>query len=292
MDGFGNINWWGFSPSIDLLELYNEKDTSDNNQEELKVLLVCAGDQRHILRTIASQASRKKKRKIHFFVYEKMLELYARDLLLLNIALEHPSKRGVQEKTELFLEIFGNLLVRDYSAKYIQEKANEFIKFITDLENTEGSADLSVLRKRDSLSMFRFDLLKFKERDFLEGIFKFWRLKNEPDKQYFPAEKCWEFRLRNYMKTRYDTRKNAFDWDFSMKLADRKNAGVINHKVYGNWRETGVAFDLRDTQYDTANFTLASSHALTDPKSGDKTGNLDKHLFSFTQTYKLKRARV
>lgn len=263
MDGFGNINWWGFSPCIDLLEHFNEKSKAPD--EELNVLLVCAGDQRHILKTIASQVKCTGKRKIHFYVYEKMLELYARDLLLLNVALEHPSKRGVQEKTELFLEIYGNLLVRDYSAKYVQEKANEFIKFITDLENSE----------RNSSNMFNFDLLKFKERDFLEGIFKFWRLRNEPDKQYFPAEKCWEFRLRNYLKTRYDTRKNAFDWDFSMKLTDRKNAGVIHHKVYGNWRETGVAFDLRDVQYDMANFTLASSHALTDPKSGDKTGNLN-----------------
>lgn len=260
MDGFGNINWWGFSPNIDLLENINNK--RKESDDELNILLVCAGDQRHIMRTIAEQTKSKKKKKIHFYVYEKMLELYARDLLLLSIALEHPAKRGVQEKTELFMEVFGNLLIRDNTQKFIKKRANDFIKFITDLDNFQST----------NLNMFDLNLLKFKERDFLEGIFKFWRLKNEDGKAFFPAEKCWEHRLRTYHGTRYDTRKNGFDWDFSMKLTDRKHAEVIHHKVYGKWRETGVAFDIRDVDYDTPNFTLASSYLMTDPRSGEKTG--------------------
>ena len=261
MDGFGNINWWGYSPCLDLLEDLDPK--IKESDDELNVLISCAGDQRHILKTIACQANAKKKKKINFFIYEKMLELYARDFLLLSIALEHPSKRGLQEKTELFLEVFGNLFVRTYTAKYVHKRANEFIKYITDLD----------ILKTTNLEVFNFEQLKYKERDFLEGIFKFWRLENSETKPYFPAEKCWDFRLRSYFKTRYDVRKNAFDWDLSMKLADRKHAGIIHPKIYATWRDTGMAFDLRDSTYDTANFTLASSASVIDPRSGDKTGN-------------------
>lgn len=262
MDGFGNINWWGFSPCINLLE---DLDTKiKDSDDELNVLIACAGDQRHILKTIACQANAKKKKKINFYIYEKMLELYARDFLLLSIALEHPSKRGLQEKTELFLEIFGNLFVRTYTAKHIQKRANEFIKFITDIDFLKAS----------NLGVFDFEQLKFKERDFLEGIFKFWRLENSEEKPYFPADKCWDYRLRNYFKTRYDSRTNAYDWDLSMKLSDRKHGGIIHRKIYSQWRDTGIAFDLRDSTYDTANFTLASSTSLTDPRSGDKIGKL------------------
>lgn len=189
-----------------------------------------------------------------------MLELYARDFLLLSLALEHPARTGIQEKTENFLEIYGNLFLRDHTAQIIQTKSNEFIKLITDLDHLQTS----------NLSMFDFSLLKYKERDFLEGILKFWRVK-ESNHDYFPAQKCWDLRLRTYFGNRYDSRSNAFDWDFSMKLTDRKHAAIINNRVYSKWRETGLAFELRDTNYDTPNKTLASGMVFNDPRNGDKT---------------------
>ena len=125
MDGFGNINWWGFSPSINLLESF---DLIKTDKTELNVLLVNSGDQRHILHTIALLKKNDTKiKKVNFYVYEKMLELYARDFLLISLAIEHPSRRGIQEKSELFLEIFGNLFTREFTSAYIQTKANEFI---------------------------------------------------------------------------------------------------------------------------------------------------------------------
>jgi hypothetical protein len=33
------------------------------------------------------------------------------------------------EKTELFLELYGNLLVRQQSVEYVQKMSNEFIKY-------------------------------------------------------------------------------------------------------------------------------------------------------------------
>ncbi|CAF1067917.1 unnamed protein product [Brachionus calyciflorus] len=255
MDGFGNINWWGFSPSIDLIKIINENLPNKTDEDPLNILLVNSGDQRLILDSLKS----KSKKKVNFYISEKMLELYARDLLLLSIIFEHPSKSGIQEKSENFLEIYGNLFIRENTANIIQQKSNEFIKFITDLDYLAKSR----------LKMFDFSLLKYKERDFLEGIFKFWRIK-EKNKEYFPADKCWDVRLRTYFGIRYDSRSNAYDWDYSMKLIDRKNCSIINHKIYSKWRDTGTAFELRDTNYDTPNKTLASGMIFNDPRSGDK----------------------
>jgi dynein assembly factor 3, axonemal len=93
MDGLGNINWWGFSPSIDLIEEYFK---NNEIKDELNILLVCSGDSRHIINTIASRSFEKVKgKKIRFFVYEKMLELYARHLILLEIAIQHPLRQSI-----------------------------------------------------------------------------------------------------------------------------------------------------------------------------------------------------
>lgn len=74
------------------------------------------------------------------------------------------------------------------------------------------------------LPCLKMDALKFKERDFLEAIFKFWRSHETRD---FDAAKCWDLRLRQHLKSRYDGIPNIFDWDYNMKLVDR---GVSRNK--------------------------------------------------------------
>ncbi|ELU12843.1 hypothetical protein CAPTEDRAFT_186529 [Capitella teleta] len=178
-----------------------------------------------------------------FFVLESSLELYARHLLFLHIALEPKCRMGLQDKTELFLELFGNGLVRLQSMEYVRNLATEFIKMITDLDYLEKQmpfVDVSVL--------------KFKERDLLEAIFKLWR---NPDPSLFDFKKCWDLRLRKYLGERYDAIPNVFDWDFNMKLTE-KGAGVIGTRHYNRWRQTGQAFEIREGAYDTVNYTLAS----------------------------------
>nr|KAG5702916.1 hypothetical protein BaRGS_034689 [Batillaria attramentaria] len=112
--------------------------------------------------------------------------------------------------------------------------------------------DLDYLEKK--LSCLDLSQLKFKERDFLEGIFKFWR---NPSTDLFDAKKCWELRLRQYLGTRYDARFNIFDWDYSMHLIER-GGQIINTHQYKNWRNTGQAFEVREGSYDVPNKTLAS----------------------------------
>ena len=91
---------------------------------------------------------------------------------------------------------------------------------------------------------FDFSALKFRERDDLEAIFKFWR-NDDPKSENcfwqgrhrkgrgrhavptrpllrpcraFPVAELWDHRLRTYHKTRYDSRANMADWDHSMNL--------------------------------------------------------------------------
>ncbi|KAL9978714.1 hypothetical protein ACROYT_G016264 [Oculina patagonica] len=252
VDGFGAITWWGFSPALDLQDKY---DSLVSKLEKLDIsgdgattkgkhnfLIIGAGDCRHILKTFA-QAYRHTKRDLHIYVVENNLEIYARHLLLLSIALEPRDRLGLQERTELFLELFGNSLVRPQASEYLQQKSTDFIRMITDPDYLEAC-----------LPVFNFSQLKFKERDQLESIFKFWR---NTDPKLFDICKHWEERLRQYFAVRYDSRQNIFDWDYNMKLS--KKASIINSHEYKSWREQGLAFELRsDSTYEVSNRTLAS----------------------------------
>ncbi|XP_041366025.1 dynein assembly factor 3, axonemal-like [Gigantopelta aegis] len=247
-DGLGIITWWGFSPAIDLqekgiLETVEKLSLKEESYpDEVNMLLVGAGDIRHVLKTVA-QRGRHKRRKINFYVVETALELYARDMLFMAIALEPQSRMGLQEKMELVLELYGNILVRNQSVHYVQKMAILFIKMVTDSDYL-----------KDKLPLVDLSQLKFKERDFLENIFKMWR---SPEKPVFDAEKCWDLRLRQYLGTRYDYRMNAFDWDYHMKLCER-GGDIIRKFEYQRWRNTGVAFEIREGTYDVPNKTLAS----------------------------------
>ncbi|KAK3727693.1 hypothetical protein RRG08_032650 [Elysia crispata] len=245
-DGYGNINWWGFSPALDLQETgYGEmcKKLSCAIPDELHVLLIGAGDIRHILKTVARRY-RHSKRKLKFYVVENSLELYVRDMLLMMVALEKPNKMGLQEKTELFLELYGNTHIRKQSSQYSEAMAHELIKMVTDFDYLEKK-----------LSIFDLSQLKYKERDFLEGILKF--LRNR-EKIPYDVAKCWDLRLRQQLNVRYDSMRNVFDWDYNMELTER-GGSIINIQQYKHWRQFGVAFQIREGTYDVPNRTLASA---------------------------------
>ncbi|XP_071955043.1 dynein axonemal assembly factor 3-like [Antedon mediterranea] len=247
-DSLGAITWWGFSPALDLQDKDIETEAkhlnldNESTTEAVNILLVGAGDIRHILETI-SRAYRHTNKQLNFYVVENSLELLARQLLLLMIACEDRNRMGLQEKMELFLEVFGNSLIRQQTNEYIIEKSNLLIKMVTDLDFLASS-----------FPALDISALKFKERDQLEAIFKFWR---NPDNQVFDISTYWDNRVRKHLDQRYDSRRNCFDWDYNMKLRDR-GASVINAKQYGAWRDTGVAFEARDGNYDIPNKTLAS----------------------------------
>lgn len=246
-EGFGTVTWWGFSPAMDfqkqgLSASMKALRSNEDGVPELNILMVGAGDSRHLLTTIC-RAHRWPTRKIHFYIVENNLELLGRHLLFLTIALERPSTMGLREKTELLLELFGNSLIRSQTATYLQERANDFIRYVTDLDYLEKK-----------LPMVDMSGLKFKERDQLEAIFKFWR---DADAKTFQISKLWDLRSRQYLGNRYDSKKGVYDWDLHMKLYDR-GANIINNRQYYQWRDKGLAFENREGLYDVPNKSLAS----------------------------------
>ncbi|KAL8176786.1 UNVERIFIED_CONTAM: hypothetical protein K2H54_038670, partial [Gekko kuhli] len=182
-----------------------------------------------------------------FYVLENNLEVLGRQLLFLSLALEPLEKMGLQEKSETFLELMGNTLLRSQTAAYLQEKAGLFIRYVTD--PCTQQADLPALD---------LSALKFKERDQLEAIFRFWK---NPDPRAFQMEQLWDLRLRQYLGVRYDARRGVCDWDLTMKLHEH-GAKVINFREFFRWRNTGVAFEMREASYDVPNKTLASGRLL------------------------------
>ncbi|KAF7238886.1 Dynein assembly factor 3, axonemal [Varanus komodoensis] len=224
-NGFGTTAWWGFSPALDLQSIYlAPKECLQLSQEDVPKMNI-----------------------LLFFVLENNLEALARQLLFLSLALEPAEKMGLQEKSETFLELMGNTLLRSQTAAYLQEKADLFIRYVTDLDF-----------QQTHLPTLDLSNLKFKERDQLEAIFRFWR---NPDPQAFQIKRLWDLRLRQYLGTRYDSRRGVCDWDLTMKLHEH-GAKVINFREYFQWRDTGVAFEMREATYDVPNKTLASGRLL------------------------------
>ncbi|XP_072178400.1 dynein axonemal assembly factor 3-like [Diadema setosum] len=257
MDALGAVSWWGFSPAFDfqdkdVIEKVKDLKVDSSNGGSLQILVVGSGDIRHVLTTVA-RAWRHRRKLLKFYIIEGNLEVYVRQLLLLHLWLESPLDLGLQEKTESFLEIFGNTLIRQQTFDYVMSRSNELLRLVTD--------DKYLSLRIPSLHL---SALKFKERDHMEAILKFWR---NPDLRTFDIAKCWDNRLRKHLEVRYDSRKGAFDWDYSMKLGDR-GKGVMNNREYGYWRETGMGFELREADYSVPNRTMASGLVIR--KGGER----------------------
>ena len=236
---YGNVTWWGFSPALHLLQELSKHEVEYKTKNEINVLLVGVGDGRHILKTMSKLKGCSQK--VNFYVTENNLEAIARQILFITLLFEPSSEMSIQEKSELFLELFGNSLIRTQTDVYLRKRCNDFIELVT------NSSDMPY-------PIWNLSNLKFKERDELESIFKFWR--NE-DNAVFNIINYWEERLRQYLGVRYDSRQGAYDWEYSMKLIP--NAKIIHWAEYKHWREYGVAFRKReDNSYEIPNKTLAS----------------------------------
>lgn len=245
--GFGDAVWWGFSPALDLLQPVDPSWLESSHQDfappgAVNLLVVGAGDLRHILKTMESSYVRTS-RPLHFYVVEHSIETIARHLLFLSLVAEQSEKLGLQEKVELFMELFGNILVRAQTDQYLKRKATELIKIITECDQL-----------KTSLPFVDISMLKFKDKDVLEVIFKRW--KAPPPTKTLP-QSHWDSRLRQYLGSRYDTRSGIADWDYHMKLSEM--APPLSGNEYTRWRNVGVAFQLRsEASYDVVNNTLLS----------------------------------
>ncbi|XP_005935537.1 dynein axonemal assembly factor 3 [Haplochromis burtoni] len=246
-EGAGCITWWGFSPARDLLHIGPER-----REGEMNVLLVGSGDPRHILKTIAGLQD---KQSVHIWVIENNMEVVARQLLLLYLALIPQDSMGINEKTEVFLEVFGNAEIRSQAEEVLQCVASQLSLSVTETMATHACLNTT--------------LLKFKERDELDMIFKSWiqTRSSSPERPAPIMSKAWDYRVRQHLGTRYDSKKGCFEWDLTMKLHE-KGCGVINRQQYMRWREQGLAFEMREGVYQITNPSLLSSRVFS--QKGDK----------------------
>ncbi|XP_061088794.1 dynein axonemal assembly factor 3-like isoform X2 [Conger conger] len=217
---------------------------------KLNILLLGSGDPRHIFKTIAGL---KDTDTLHVWVVEHSMEIVARQLLLLSLALSPQHSMGLQEKTEVFLEVFGNSEIRSQSECILKQTASQLSLTVTDTLNTSTNPCLDTT------------MLRFKDRDELDRIFKQWI--HPPSSQ--SMSKLWDSRVRHHLGTRYDSKLGCFDWDLSMKL-HQKGCGAINKQQYVRWRETGVAFEMREGLYQTTNHSLLSTRIFNN--RGDRLG--------------------
>ena len=145
--GLGIIQWWGLSPAVNLSELI----LKDENPEEINILLVGAGDIRHILLTLSRLDRHHNLKKVNFYIWENQVELYARQILLLLTISEPSSAYNVNTKVGLYLDIFGNSMNRPFTQKYITQKATVMSEMVTDLSYGKERAPFLDLRNN-----FRF----------------------------------------------------------------------------------------------------------------------------------------
>ncbi|XP_029161923.1 dynein assembly factor 3, axonemal [Nylanderia fulva] len=227
--------WWGYSHPLDLQTEVTKRE--DQTSDNLEVLIVGAGDARHIMRTLASSYLHPD-RNITYHVIEPTLEQVARSILLMSICLE--KNLGLQEATRYYLEILGNTLLRPATAKYLAKCTKQLIDIPSQTVDCPW------------LSLEKF---KHKDRDNLECIFKFW---TRATCEGVPIINYWDHRIRKSLKTRYDCKEGVFEWDYYMVLKSRciNNLTIQEYKF---WRNNGVAFTWLEGEPARSNSTLINN---------------------------------
>lgn len=71
--------------------------------------------------------------------------------------------------------------------------------------------------------------VQFRERDELARIFKAWM---QPQSSSILISKAWDYRVRQHLGTRYNSKDGSFDWDLNMKLHEK---GVFKNPKTTVW---------------------------------------------------------
>ena len=179
VEGVGGVRMWGFCPAVDLLDVAPMGDPSDEDAP-LNLCSIMAGDISSCLKTMAQLRRHAQTRPVNLYMVEKQPEVLARHILLLAIFFDEDL--GPRECTEIFLEVYGNTMLRKQTSSYVSNKVEDLVSFLTN-----GTGVLAGLIDLTSL--------KFKERDAIEKVFKTWLEEVECDML------AWrEKRMRQYFE--------------------------------------------------------------------------------------------
>ena len=242
----GHHGFWGMSATFDFIQALEIAKTLslESSSEPIRILLIQPGDIRHIITTIARRRRALKRtvstseslRPIHFYVIESLVEIIGRDLLLLELL--NDFEVPIRQRANLFLEVYGNVKVQERTNRYIEQLGQRLRALVTD-----GRGCLE--------EIVELSLLKYRERDELEDVFKSYSRSNP-----FDINSLWDHRLRGYYAERYDSRKSLSDWDWQFVV--KPGASIVHTKLYKEWRFSGIAFEFGDQVYDQPNRTLMS----------------------------------
>jgi hypothetical protein len=239
-DGVGFIQFWGNSPARDLAadpSLIPDQAQPAEVEEPLSILLSGASDLRHVLMTIAQAQRRQSKRPLHFFVHDSCVETVARHVLFLYLLTDQDMP--VRERSEVFLSLYGNTLIRERDESYLNGVVKELLEIVA------GQSSHPVSKLID------FGTLKYKDRDEISDVINGWLTKHP-----FDVETLRDQRMRGYYRTRYDYRVNLMDWDYHNGI--KNTAPIIHWQHFKEFGKSGVCFETRLGSYTQPNRTLAS----------------------------------
>ncbi|TPX58987.1 hypothetical protein PhCBS80983_g02762 [Powellomyces hirtus] len=185
-----------------------------------------------------------------FVVVEPQITNVARTIVLLDTLLEK-SEAGTEDKIDTFLELYGNLLVREQTVSHLVARATHYINRIADDTIIPICPNVTISMKH----------LKFREKDDLSATLNFYR-----SPKPFDVRNMWDERLRHYYGLRYDVRESVIDWDWNMKMKEK--APTIDAISFSEFRLKGMAFPIRQANPVDPNRTMATVTQLTDPASG------------------------
>lgn len=129
MEALGFISLWGFTPSIDFFKGTDILFCDADDERDYNVLISECADIRHLLRTLGDNlptvGGKKRKGKLNIYIHEKQKENFCRDLLFLTLICE--KQYSMRERQEMFLDLYGNSLIRDKTSNYLENVTKELI---------------------------------------------------------------------------------------------------------------------------------------------------------------------
>ncbi|CAG9769832.1 unnamed protein product [Ceutorhynchus assimilis] len=228
--------FWGVTPALDLFSEFKVHSETKFLNVDFNILIIGGTDARHILKTIARRYRHKGSIKLNFYVIESCMETIAKQLLLLITALQPQNTMGLDQKTKVFMELYGNTILRPYTAKYLTDLSHELVRMITDPDYLRQKIDFVNMK------------IKYKERDYLENLVKFWSAKDE-----FNIVNIWDRRLRQNLGVRYDSKAGAFDWDLHMRMHQLGGGKQVCDQEYKSFRSNGMAFSWIESEVSRPN---------------------------------------
>lgn len=182
MEGLGFHCFWGHTPAINVFK-GSDNVNLNNDEEEINILLSQnGGDAKNLLKSISDaiiECDDQRTKPINFYIHETKKENLARTLVFLTLFCE--TGLSVRERMEIFLDIYGNCLIRDRSSQYLDEIVPELIQLVTEDDRCKSPIK----------DVINFETLKFKDRDEIEEIVSLYLSKHP-----FDIEKYRDTRLR------------------------------------------------------------------------------------------------